>query len=87
MTDLVNVLNGVDFEQVKYGRWRNLLIAPDSPIEIETNYVYGEGTVRFYRGRANQPFQVIKIQGLFGELNEVWKLIGRFDLVMFTVSH
>lgn len=63
---LIEVLGDPErFEPVKYGRWKS--VTPGVDVQIETNYVYGEGTVRFYVNNGNDPFKVIKIRGLPGE--------------------
>ncbi len=61
--------NPEKFEPVKYGRWRSLTTG--SPLQIETNYVYGEGTVRFYTGADNTPDRVFRVTGLMTDLSEV----------------
>jgi hypothetical protein len=71
---LVDILRGPDFEQVRPARWRDLV---SSDHQIETNYMYGEGTVRVYHGDSCEPFETIKLRGLVGELTYVWVAIGR----------
>lgn len=77
MTQLVTVLlgNTKRFETVKPARWR--CTVPGSDLEVETNYVYGEGTVRFYCGKSNTPCQVIKVRGAEGERRTLLTLLSR----------
>lgn len=70
MARLYRTLGQADrWEPVKYGRWRDATGA--SPLEVETNYVYGEGTVRLYDGRAEVPYHTMRVRG---HADEAWKL-------------
>lgn len=73
MARIGRTLSDVDrWEPVKYGRWRSLT----EDLEVETNYVYGEGTIRAYRGRTNTPYETMKVRGDANELLAVFVLIG-----------
>lgn len=68
-------LRSDNFMPVHSGRWRHL----PSGLEVETGYVYGEGTLRVYpEGEHQRESEKIVLRGAPGELDRFNKLFPAF---------